>query len=178
MTSLEPIDVGGDELLVIREMTKAAQIYDVGPFAAVAGAVAQYVGDSLSPECSHLIIENGGDIYLKSEFPITLAVFAGENSPFAGKLQFRVNPAGKSLGVCTSSGTVGHSLSFGKADAVVTIAETAILADAAATSICNLIQKPDDIAKVINSEKKRQLLNALIIVMEDKMGAWGDIEFI
>ena len=44
------------------------------------------------------------------------------------------------MGICTSSGTVGHSLSFGKADAVCVKAKSVSLADAAATAIGNMVK--------------------------------------
>jgi uncharacterized protein len=176
--SLQPVKVGDDAPGMVKNMSWSTTVYGVGPMAAVAGAVAREVGEALSPLCSHLIIENGGDIYLKSSEKITLAVYAGENSPFTGKLKFQGEPGGKPLGVCTSSGKVGHSLSFGRSDAVVTVAGRADIADAAATAIGNLVRTPRDIEPVINQEIKRKILSALIIVIDDKMGAWGEINLI
>src|SRR5690606_22056825 len=108
-----------------------------------------------SPE---VIVENGGDIYLRMDRPVEIGLYAGADSPFSGTLRLRVDPRGAGLGVCCSSGTVGHSLSFGKADAVVTVAADAALADAAATSLCNRIQTTDDIASILDAEKSRGLL--------------------
>lgn len=48
--------------------------------------------------------------------PLLVGLFAGK-SPLTGKIGLKFEP-GSSLGICTSSGTVGHSLSFGKCDAV------------------------------------------------------------
>jgi ApbE superfamily uncharacterized protein (UPF0280 family) len=173
--SLEPVEVGNTAAPIIRDMAKAAQLFHVGPMAAVAGAVAHHVGKALDSCCSHLIIENGGDIYIKSKSPISIEVYAGPDSPFTGKLRFQVDSKGKSLGVCTSSASVGHSLSLGKADAVVAIADRADVADAAATHIANQVKIKSDISTVLNRERKRGYLKGIIIVIEDRMGAWGDL---
>jgi hypothetical protein len=176
--TLAPIAVADDAPQIIRKMAEAAQVYGVGSMAAVAGAVAQEVGEAISGDCSHLIIENGGDIYIKSDRKVTLGVYAGEKSPFTGNVRFQVDPKGGSLGVCTSSGKVGHSLSFGRSDAVVTVAESAYLADAAATAIGNLIKTPHDVQPVLDKELEKNLLNALIIIIGDKMGVFGDVNLI
>jgi uncharacterized protein len=177
-TSLEPVSITGCISPIPLRMIKASQIYGVGPMAAVAGAVAQFVGEELSPHCSHLIVENGGDICLKSYRPVTLSIYPGEQSIFRDKLNFKLVTGGKLMGVCTSSATVGHSLSFGKADAVVTVADKTEIADAAATALCNRVKSIGDMEKVINDEVDRGVLKSLVIVMEDKTGAWGDLEFI
>lgn len=170
--------VPADSPEIIRWMASAAELYQVGPMAAVAGAVARFTGEKLDPHCQYLMIENGGDIYLKSNQPVTFHVWAGEDSPFRDRLRYRVNPEGKSLGICTSSGTIGHSLSFGKADAVVTMAEDPALADAAATAIANKITGTGKIQGEIEKEKDRGLLKGLIIVIEDKLGMWGEMEIV
>jgi len=173
--ALTPLAVDPTAPAIVREMVAATSLYGVGPMAAVAGAVAQHAGEAMASACSHLIIENGGDIWLQSAQPLTVGVYAGEHSPFTGTLRFRVDPAGRPLGVCTSSGTVGHSLSFGRADAVVTVADRADVADAAATAIGNRIQTAADIEPVMDDERQRGSLRGLIVVSGDRMGAWGDL---
>ena len=93
-------------------------------------------------------------------------------------MRISVESGGKEMGICTSSGTVGHSLSFGKADAVAVIASSATLADAAATAICNSIKTPSDIEPAVEREKERGLLRGLLVVMGKHVGAWGEMEFV
>ena len=121
--------------------------------AAVAGLLAQPVGDRLLQLSRQVIIENGGDIFFQTDEPPVFGLYAGENSPFSG----RIHLPGELTrgGVCTLSGTVGHSISFGRADAVAVIAGDATLADAAATSICNSIRTPDDVQQAIEIEQER-----------------------
>lgn len=178
LESLSPLPMPARVEPVVRDMIEAATAFGVGPMAAVAGAVARFVGEGLLPKSPEVIVENGGDIYLKMDRPVEMGLYAGEGSPYSGGLRLRVDPANRALGVCTSSGTVGHSLSFGKADAVVTVAEGAALADAAATAICNRIQSPEDVEKALQDEQKHGLLRGLLVVIGKRLGAFGNIEIV
>jgi len=124
---------------IIGSMISASSKWDVGPMAAVAGTIAQYIGEKLSALSETVIVENGGDIYAKSVEPIRCSVYSGEESPFGRSIGFCVDAA-KGVGICTSSGVVGPSHSYGKADAVTVVAENCSVADAAATSIANRIK--------------------------------------
>ncbi|MCJ7768867.1 MAG: UPF0280 family protein, partial [Dehalococcoidales bacterium] len=157
-----------------REMATAAAKVDVGPMAAVAGAIAQFVGEELILYSSEVIIENGGDIYLKSLKDRTVAIYAG-GSPLSGKIGLEIKAAETPLSICTSSGTVGHSLSLGKADAVVVASKSATLADAAATAICNIIIQPEDIQAGIEFAKHIEGLLGVVIIKDDKIGIWGNL---
>jgi hypothetical protein len=146
--------------------------------AAVAGAVSDYIGEQLYLKNGDVVIENGGDIFVQCGRPVTFGLYAGEHSPFTGKVKFTVRSSGKPMGVCTSSGTVGHSLSFGKADAVCVISENATLADAAATALCNRVKKVSDIEEVLAHARSFKEITGVIAAIEDKIGIWGEIELI
>ncbi len=174
-TTLKPWAESIDCPPIIKDMIESTAKFDVGPMAAVAGAIAQFVGNdiiSLSPE---FIIENGGDIYIKSGIDRIVAIYAG-NSSLSGKYGLEIKGKDTPLSICTSSGTVGHSLSFGKADAVVIVADSAPIADAAATAIANIVITVDDIDKAIIYAKNSNLLKGAVIIKDDKMGIWGDIK--
>ena len=173
-TSLEPLTIDEDAPAIIGEMANASAKVDVGPMAAVAGAIAQFVGEELLSHSSEVIIENGGDIYLKSLKDRTVAIYAG-GSPLSGKIGLEIKAAETPLSICTSSGTVGHSLSLGKADAVVVASKSATLADAAATAIGNIIIRPDDIAAGIEFAKHIEGLLGVVIIKDDKIGIWGNL---
>ncbi|MBA7711291.1 hypothetical protein ES703_120249 [subsurface metagenome] len=171
LTSLESISIGEDTPRIVRKMAEAAERVGVGPMASVAGAIAEFVGDELLAFSPEIIVENGGDIYLKSSRKRIVGIYAGK-SPLTGKIGLEINEEDTPLGVCTSSGTVGHSLSYGKADAVVVLSKSATLADAAATAIGNLITQPDDIpqgiefAKGIEGQKPGQRIIFLAVLVE------------
>jgi len=145
--SLVPYNTLTDAPPIVKDMAAAAGMADVGPMAAVAGAIAEYVAKELVGENEEIIIENGGDIYLNTHRSRNIGVFAGQSSIFSHHLALKISPDLSPLGICTSSGTIGHSLSFGRADAAVIMAETAILADAVATAAGNIVQKPADVEK-------------------------------
>jgi len=156
-------------------MAEAGFKASVGPMASVAGAIAYFVGEELSRFSPEIIIENGGDIYLKSRQNRIIGIYAGK-SPLSGKLGLEIKGREAPIGISTSSGTVGHSLSFGKADAVVVLAENAILSDAIATGIGNLILQEADIASGIERAQKIPGIKGIVIIKGEIMGTWGDIK--
>jgi ApbE superfamily uncharacterized protein (UPF0280 family) len=174
-TSLKPLSTNTSAPHIVLDMLEASRKANVGPMAAVAGAIAEYVGRELLEFSPEIIVENGGDIFLKITRKRVVGIYAGD-SPLTGKLGLEINPAETPLGVCTSSGTVGHSLSFGKADAVVTVAGSATLADAAATAICNQVKKPDDISSAIELGIKIAGLKGIVIIIGSAIGVWGDVK--
>lgn len=174
-TSLNPFPVGNDAPRIVRSMAESARKVGVGPMASVAGAIAEFVGSDLLAFSPEIIVENGGDIYLKSLKKRRIGIYAGK-SPLSGKISLEISGEDTPLGVCTSSGTVGHSLSYGKADAVVVLSQSATLADAAATAIGNLIAQPGDIPKGIEFAQGVDGLKGLLIIIGDRMGLWGDVK--
>ena len=173
--SLEPLPITKDAPRIVVMMMEAGEKAGVGPMAAVAGAVAECVGGEILEYSPEIIVENGGDIYIKSLKKRVVGIFAGE-SPLSGKLGLEIDPKDTPLGICTSSGTVGHSLSYGKADAVVAVAASAALADAVATAIGNRVENTDDIAKAIEFGERISDLKGLVIIKDDAVGVWGDLK--
>ncbi|MGZ3594177.1 MAG: UPF0280 family protein [Syntrophales bacterium] len=177
LTSLAPIQ--DDDLAppIVRDMLKASLAANVGPMAAVAGAISEYVAQELLKMSRNVIVENGGDIYLECEKEVRVGVFAG-NSPLTYKIGLLLKPEQMPIGVCTSSGTVGHSLSFGKADAVCVLSKSSTMADAAATAIGNLVKEKRDIRTALEKGMKIQGVQGCLIVIGEHFGAIGDIELI
>ena len=175
LTTLKPYPLEQSQPEIVKEMIKFSTIVDVGPMASVAGAIAEFVGKELLKFSKQIIIENGGDIFLKIAKPRTVGIYAGK-SPLSGKIGIEIKPEETPLGISTSSGTVGHSLSFGKADAVVVISKSAILADACATASANLIQNEDDLIKAIDFAKKIKGIQGILAIKNDKLALWGKIK--
>ena len=163
---------------IVVHMAKVSSYYNIGPMAAVAGAVADCVGQQLIKSQTDVIIENGGDIFVHTRKPIVFTLYAGENSPFSGKLKFKPTLNDSSFGVCTSSGTVGHSYSQGRADAVCVVSQTASQADAAATAMGNKVKQKKDIDPVIQEASDNHNIFGIIVALEDKLGIWGEVEII
>jgi len=158
-------------------MAAASEKTGVGPMAAVAGAIAEHVGKDLLSYTDEVVVENGGDLFIRTDSPVTVGIFAGR-SPFSMRIGLRVDPKGKPVSICTSSGTIGHSLSLGKADAVCVVSESCSLADAAATSIGNHVVSKTDIQKAIEFGQNIHGVTGLVIIMGDKIGLYGKVEIV
>lgn len=181
-TSLVPLP---DDILappIIRDMLTAAQQTAVGPMAAVAGAIAEYVCRGLIDlGCNEVIVENGGDIFLQRSRDCTVAVFAGQ-SPLSNRVGLRLDADDMPMGICTSSGTVGHSLSLGEADSVTVLADSAVLADAAATRIGNEVgnyhEPSDGVNRALEAAEKIRGIRGVLVICADLLGASGRMELI
>ena len=162
---------------VAQAMLNATRACGVGPMAAVAGAIAHHVGKALvAAHDGDVIVENGGDIYLRCVSPRVMMVYAG-NSPLSNRLGLRITaPSG--CGVCTSAGKVGPSLSFGLADAAVMLAGDAALADACATAAGNLVNGEDGVQRAAAFASHVPGIRGALIICDDKLAAWGDIELV
>jgi ApbE superfamily uncharacterized protein (UPF0280 family) len=173
--SLEPLSVEEHAPSLVKEMAGAAHKAGVGPMAAVAGAIAERVGTELLDFSDEVIVENGGDIFFKSTVERLIGVYAGE-SKLTGKIAFTIRPEETPLGICTSSGTVGHSLSFGAADAVIVFSSSTPLADAAATAIGNLVGSAEDIGNALQAARGIDGIKGAAIIKDDHMGLFGQIQ--
>jgi hypothetical protein len=160
---------------IIQEMIRTSQLAQVGPMAAVAGAMAESVSKDLLKFSKQLIVENGGDIYLATSKERTIGIYAGD-SPLSLRIGIVIAPEESPLGVCTSSGTVGHSLSFGRADAVCILSKSAALADAAATAVGNVVRDKKDIESGLERGRKIEGVLGTLIIVGEKMGVWGNIK--
>lgn len=176
-TSFVPLSLLTGAPPLATTMAGAAFSAGVGPMAAVAGAFAQAVGEKLSTQVQEIIVENGGDIYLDCQNDRLVAVFAGK-SQFTDKIGIRIKAEDNPVGICTSSGTVGPSISLGKADAVVILGANAALADAVATGAANLVQKREDLMKAVEFANNIKGITGVLAIKDDKMAAWGKIEIV
>lgn len=196
-STLEPYRVPPSAPDVVRSMAEAAELCGVGPMAAVAGAVAEGVGRELAGAVADrverelagraqrlgaalappdIVVENGGDIFILSARDRLVGIFAGA-SPFTGRLALLVgaDQARAGVGVCTSSGTVGHSLSFGKADAAVVVASSTPLADAAATALGNRVREAGDLEPAVTWACSLPGVHGAVAILGGHMAAKGRI---
>jgi len=172
--SLSPFPIHSQKK-VVQSMADSAAKAGVGPFAAVAGAIADRIGEGLAGLEDDVIVENGGDIYVAAKSkPVSVAIFAG-SSQFSKKLAFRVLPQDSPIGICTSSGTVGHSLSFGDADAATIVADSASLADAVATATCNRVHGEADIEAALKFALSVPGVRGALIIRREKIGMAGKL---
>lgn len=176
LTSHRPVDVAEQAPEIARLMIKRSVAAEVGPMAAVAGAFAAMIGTQLCTEfnLTELIIENGGDLWMKTERPVTVRIDAGPSS-LSGFVGIEVQPELTPCGICTSSGSTGHSFSYGKADAVTVLSECAITADAWATSLCNRIHETADLQKTVSLAQLIPEISGVVAILHDVVAASGNI---
>lgn len=169
--TFDPYEPDSDETVIVR-MAEATRKAGVGPMAAVAGAIA-WAGIEAMQEAgaSFGIIDNGGDIALLCDRPVRVGVHAGE-AALSDRIAFIVPPQERILGICTSSATVGPSISFGVADAVTIFSHDVALADAWATSVCNQIRPGD--RSVLDRMDPAEVDGIFAIMGEDTV-TWGNV---
>jgi len=177
LTTLDPYQAEAGAPAIVKEMARVSQLAGVGPMAAVAGAIAEAVGRDLLAFSPEIIVENGGDVFLKISKKRLVGIYAGQ-SPFTKRIGLEIMPRETPLGICTSSATVGHSLSLGSADAVVVLSPSTALADATATALCNIVKTADDIPQAIEKAQGIEGLHGLVIIVGDKMGVWGKVRIV
>jgi hypothetical protein len=175
LTSLKPLGEDQRAPEIIREMLRFSKSAGVGPMASVAGAIAEFVGKDLLRYSNNVIVENGGDIFIKTGKGMRVGIFAAE-SALSMKVAIRVLPEETPMGICTSSASVGHSMSFGIADAVCVKSKSAILADAAATFVGNRVKKKENIKRAIEDGLKIEGVLGIVVIAGDAMGIAGNIE--
>lgn len=172
MLTLEPYDLRIDDAPdIIRQMVFTTEIFGIGPMAAVAGVIAKMAVEAMIEEgATYAIVDNGGDMSILNDQPVVVGIYAGQ-SPIRD-LAFEITPREKPLGIATSSGTVGPSISFGCADAATIISKDPALADAAATALGNAVQADNNLDECFKSIDKPGIDGALII-RGDEMAMWG-----
>lgn len=174
-SSFEPLEVLSDAPEVARRMARAAALVGVGPMAAVAGAMAQCAAEAgLAVGAREVIVDNGGDVYLKTVEPVVVGLYAG-SAALADKLAFSLQPDDTPIAVCSSSGKMGHSMSLGRCDLATVVAQDAALADAAATQAANLVKTPDDVNAALNRIAAIEGITGVLIVKDDQIGLAGHL---
>lgn len=178
LASLLPVSVDTGAPRIVHEMSIAALKANTGPMAAVAGALVQFLGNDLL-QCGfkEIILQNGGDIFLKIRKIRKVGIYSG-NSKQLKNLALEIRPKDTPLGICTSSGTVGHSLGSGCADSVVILARSAALADASATAVGNLVQSKKDLARALQFAQRIPGVTGAVIISKNNLVSCGKVKFV
>jgi ApbE superfamily uncharacterized protein (UPF0280 family) len=175
-TALTPWRESAPDGSLVARMMEASAAVGIGPMAAVAGTLAEAVAKDLYRFSPRVFVENGGDLYLFGPDRVRIGLWAG-HSPLSGRLSLDLDP-GFGTAVCSSSGTVGPSLSFGKADCATVISPLGALADAAATELGNRVKSPDDIEAALDWALSVTGVTGAVVIMGDAIGAKGQVELV
>ncbi|MDD4951147.1 MAG: UPF0280 family protein [Desulfovibrionaceae bacterium] len=176
--SLVPVEVPESAPALAREMARAAAACGVGPMAAVAGAIAQAVVERFAGQSPNLLVENGGDIFMRSTRGRTVALLAEPGS--GARLGLRFEAREFPLGLCSSSGTIGHSLSLGQGDLVAVRAKDAAFADAAATALANELGQASDLEAVVAQARSLACmgLDGVFAQCRGRLAVWGRMDLV
>jgi len=175
--SLLPIPVSDTAPGIVKAMALAGQASGVGPMAAVAGAVCEAVAGGVGDGVRELILENGGDLYVASARERIIGIFVGKEVR-GGTIGLRLAPERTPIGICTSSGRIGHSLSFGDSAAATVLARSCALADAAATAVGNRVRGRHGVREGLAAARDIPGVLGVVVVRDGQLGAWGDVDIV
>jgi len=183
-TSFSPLPLPEQAPTIVLEMCLAARRCGVGPMAAVAGAVAEHVAAALAPLSSEVLVENGGDLYLRSSRERLVGLLPDPES--GTRIGLRLEADAFPLSLCGSSATIGHSVSLGKGELVVVRSTSGAFADAAATALCNLLETPKDLDAVLRQARtwaepapgfpEQFALQGVFAQCKGQLAVWGEME--
>lgn len=180
LVSLEPLKFKEDDLSpIVLKMYESSSCAEVGPMACVAGTISEMSLDYLiENESAYSIVENGGDIALINDTKVLCGIYSN-NEILGNNIAFEIKKREKPLGICTSSGKIGHSISFGESDSVTVISNSPSIADGLATRIANEVTGEDSEDKVSNAletaENYREFYNGVLIISDDNVGTVGKL---
>ena len=160
---------------IVQRMIESTSKFSIGPMAAVAGTIAEFAVEAMRDAgATYAMVDNGGDIALINDREVLVGIYAGE-STFSNKIALRIKPSSALTGICTSSGTVGHSISFGIADAATVISNRASLSDAAATALGNAVTDAHAIKEAFRAINHVPDIEGALIISKDTLATWGKL---
>jgi ApbE superfamily uncharacterized protein (UPF0280 family) len=182
LKSLVPIEPLADAPDSVRLMCSAAKLTGIGPMAAVAGTTAELAAKRSEDKArsfgvSEIIIENGGDIFilpLERSNPVIAGIFSGLQSKFSS-LALKIEPGLQGTALCSSSGRMGHSLSFGDCDLCTVVSSDASLADAAATLGGNMVKTEADLSLTAKHIAAIKGVDGVLLIKNDKLAVAGQM---
>lgn len=180
LLSLEPLKYSAENLPdIVLKMYESSAKADVGSMACVAGTISEMCLDYLIENDSYYsIVENGGDIALINDRDVLCGIYSN-NEILGNNIAFRIKARKHPLGICTSSGKIGHSISFGTSDSVSVISKSPSLADGLATRIANDVEGNDSESKVSNAletaENYKEYFKGVLIISDENIGTVGKL---
>lgn len=170
--TLEPYPPDKNAPEIVKRMIDSSSKVKIGPMSSVAGTISQLAVEAMIDSgATHAIVDNGGDIAMINNKPVIVGVYAGNIKDFA----LEIEPRDSILGICTSSGKVGPSISFGQSDSVTVVSENTSLADAAATAIGNRVVDENSIKSAIDDFKSVDGLDGVLVICGSNIGTWGKL---
>lgn len=180
LISMSPLNIADEKLSeIVLFMYEASKICDVGPMACVAGTISELSLNYLINNGSkYSIVENGGDISLINNKRVLCGIYS--NNPILGNnIAFEIKPRRKPLAICTSSGKIGHSISFGESDSVTVVGRSCSVCDGLATKIANHVIGETSEDKVVNAlecgESFKEFFDGALVICDENVATLGKL---
>lgn len=180
LISMSPLKIPQDNLAdIVVKMIGASDICDVGPMACVAGTISEMSLDYLIRLGSfYSIVENGGDIAMINDRKVLCGIYSN-NDVLGNNIAFEIKKRKKPLGICTSSGKIGHSISFGESDSVTVIGNSPAVCDGLSTKIANSVSGDTSEDKVMNAlecaDEFRSYFGGALIICDGSVATIGKL---
>jgi len=154
---------------IVKEMVHAATSASVGPMFTFRGAVVDQVGRFLADQLHELTVACDGDYYIRARKRMKLSVKRHGGAPITVALP--PSPAG--VGVST---TLGRGRGGGGPDGLAVIADTCMLADAAAAGVQAVLGKPDGFHLALQYLRHVPGVHGGVVVTGVEIGVAGGVE--
>jgi ApbE superfamily uncharacterized protein (UPF0280 family) len=165
--SRRPVKVSEDAPEIVREMAATAGRAGVGPKFSFQGAVTDHVGRFLAREVNEVTVNCGGDYFIRSRKRQKLTVVRRPGSPVAV-----VVPATREgVGISMASGN-GRA----EVDGMAVLAESCMLAGAAAAGVHAILQKEDGLRMALAYLKKVPGVFGGVVFLGERIGMAGGVE--
>jgi ApbE superfamily uncharacterized protein (UPF0280 family) len=167
-TSKRPIEVDEQAPEIVREMVGAAARAGVGPMFSFQGAVTDHVGRFLARDMDEVTVSCGGDYFILARKRQKLTI---HTKPDGGGIAVVVQPSKRGVGIATSLGRGAALL-----DGLAVLAESCMLADAAAAGVQAILPKPDGFRLALVYLRKVPGVVGGVVVRGDRIGVAGGVE--
>jgi ApbE superfamily uncharacterized protein (UPF0280 family) len=167
-TSKRPVEVEPDAPAIVREMAAAAARAGVGPMYSFRGALTDHVGRFLARDLDEVTVSCGGELFILVRKRQKLTIRTGDGP---GGVAIVVPPERRGLGVATASGAQAAP-----ADGLAVLAESSMLAAAAAAGVRAILPKQDGFRLALAYLRKVPGVRGGVLVRDERIGLAGGVE--
>ena len=172
-TSRRPLPVPDTAPPIVKEMAATSARAGVGPMFTFQGALVEFVGRAMARSRAEIGVSCGGDHYIATKRRARLLVYRTPGAPRGG-LAVVVKPELGPHGIYTTMGR--PHLPADSADAVVVVARSCILADAAAAGASAILVKPGSFRRALSYLQGLEGVYGAMVLRGERIGMAGGLE--